>query len=616
LEITSQKINNAYNYAYAHINAFFLYSWIRIGFISQKNKPILVQQRFSKQTKFYIYKANSSPEKVTMKKLAPFVLTITLIAMLCGCSPANNPDTTPPSNPIETETEQPTVLPPTETPTLKPTVEPLDAEFLKSVQERKQAILSSESEVEYSGTAYYVSNLGDDKNDGLTPETAWATITKVNQAPLQSGDAVFFERGGLWRGKVLFCQQGVVYSAYGEGEKPTITLSPEDGTGAEKWSLFYEGPDGEKIWTYYKDMEDLGTIFFDQNTRWADKVPAKWVNGEYVNKRNEPFDVTTDLKTDLSFFSEASSDLPKTGTVFLWEKSSPGNWGPLYLRSDAGNPGEIFSSMEFASVGYTGSNSSNAIVRLADNSVIDNLRLIYGGNSGVGGAVKNATIQNCEIGWVGGGVLMYDDNVLFSTGDGSVTVAGDGLAVGGIGATIRNNYVHDSFMDGITIEDASLQTISDLTLQGNLFENNHVGIQLVYYNNDENAAIFYHNIQITDNFVVSSGYGWGTEQPNMRRDAGGQYSTSLSLSDFQNPNDGIYITNNVFYDARDIQIYGRMPEKYMPTLMDNTFYLRHMDSDFSIWSENCDWYKANQAAEFLQTIFGNESNSIIVLNSH
>lgn len=46
------------------------------------------------------------------------------------------------------------------------------------------------------GTAYYVSYSGSDGNDGLSPETARATLEKVNTATLLPGDGVYFERGG------------------------------------------------------------------------------------------------------------------------------------------------------------------------------------------------------------------------------------------------------------------------------------------------------------------------------------------------------------------------------------------------------------------------------------
>ena len=66
-------------------------------------------------------------------------------------------------------------------------------DILAKAEERKQAILNSPTEVSYTGTAYYVSNSGNDGNDGKSPEAAWASIDRVNQASLKSGDAVFFQ---------------------------------------------------------------------------------------------------------------------------------------------------------------------------------------------------------------------------------------------------------------------------------------------------------------------------------------------------------------------------------------------------------------------------------------
>lgn len=54
-----------------------------------------------------------------------------------------------------------------------------------------------------SGTTYYVANDGDDGNDGLTPDTAFATIGKVNALDLQPGDSVLFTCGDAWRAEML-----------------------------------------------------------------------------------------------------------------------------------------------------------------------------------------------------------------------------------------------------------------------------------------------------------------------------------------------------------------------------------------------------------------------------
>lgn len=80
-------------------------------------------------------------------------------------------------------------------------------------EQRKQEILSCDTEIvksdtfikgeTYTGTAYYISNSGSDENDGLSPETAFATPAALKNVGLQSGDAVFFERGGIWRATEL-----------------------------------------------------------------------------------------------------------------------------------------------------------------------------------------------------------------------------------------------------------------------------------------------------------------------------------------------------------------------------------------------------------------------------
>ena len=73
-----------------------------------------------------------------------------------------------------------------------------NALFLK----RKNEILNSGTAVTVTGKSYYVSNEGDDNNDGLSAVTPWKTLSKVSNADLNPGDGVFFRRGDLFRGKV------------------------------------------------------------------------------------------------------------------------------------------------------------------------------------------------------------------------------------------------------------------------------------------------------------------------------------------------------------------------------------------------------------------------------
>jgi hypothetical protein len=75
---------------------------------------------------------------------------------------------------------------------------------------------------------YFISNSGNDNNDGLTPETAWQTIAKVNATSFSPGDIICFKRGDSWNGTIDTLQNGslgspITFTAYGTGASPVIT---------------------------------------------------------------------------------------------------------------------------------------------------------------------------------------------------------------------------------------------------------------------------------------------------------------------------------------------------------------------------------------------------------
>lgn len=74
---------------------------------------------------------------------------------------------------------------------------------------------------------YYVSANGFDLHDGLSPQTAWASIQKV-VATVQAGDEVRFRCGDTFYGRIEAPngndpKHPTVYTCYGEGEKPKIS---------------------------------------------------------------------------------------------------------------------------------------------------------------------------------------------------------------------------------------------------------------------------------------------------------------------------------------------------------------------------------------------------------
>jgi hypothetical protein len=76
-------------------------------------------------------------------------------------------------------------------------------------------------------TQYYVSNSGNDSNDGLSTGTPWASLSKVSGFALNAGDIVSFAKGSSWTGVVTVSRSGasgnpIIFNAYGSGTAPTI----------------------------------------------------------------------------------------------------------------------------------------------------------------------------------------------------------------------------------------------------------------------------------------------------------------------------------------------------------------------------------------------------------
>ena len=109
---------------------------------------------------------------------------------------------------------------------------------------------------------------GDDARDGLTPQTAWRTLAKVNGAALEPGDSVLFCRGGVWRGQMVprsgASGRPITYGAYGEGAKPAL-LGSTARNRPEDWQ-----PAGEAVWaTVPVRHEPLESVADLGAARWS-----------------------------------------------------------------------------------------------------------------------------------------------------------------------------------------------------------------------------------------------------------------------------------------------------------------------------------------------------------
>ena len=416
------------------------------------------------------------------KKVICLVLSIMMVlSVLAGCQTEPDVSTDPSVGSTPVQTQDPTTNPetPKETPAPQTSATVLsaekDAELRADLQTRIDEILNTETEIvhsdtyipgeTYTGTAYYVSNDGDDNNDGLTPETAWQSVSKLLQeldqrdgCVLKSGDAIFLRRGDTFRlpeWSLFVSLEGVTLSAYGEGEKPIITASSENGSDADKWELIYEDDSGKKIWKFYKDMRDVSMIVLNDGEAFSARVYEFFGENGYVSCEDTDWWMHEDngvtlSDTLLSLEESMTEDLNMISRP-AWYKNDDGrvcdfNKGPVYLRCDRGNPGEIYTSIEFSE------HDRNGIIALyATDFVLDNVNLCSAGFTYIGGArgINNIVIQNCEFAYGGGCVDSFESDDM---GNRRIIVHGDGLYGVGPNTVIKSCYFHDATSTTCTYE--------------------------------------------------------------------------------------------------------------------------------------------------------------------
>ena len=494
--------------------------------------------------------------------------------------------------------------------------------LLEKAEAHKQSIINSPTTVMVTGRKYYVSNNGNDSNNGLSPATAWKTVTKVSQmgykGKLKYGDGVFFERGGLWR-EQLYAVSGITYSAYGEGDKPRLYGSPENGASPEKWTLWYD-EGGKKIWKFHNEIQNCGGIVFNEGESYASRVYSHYDGTNHViidssnfaQCKRKPFVISEQLQHDLQFYTTFSDMRIYDASGWPEGALSADIRGEIYLRCDKGNPGELYNSIEFQARNIQssgaarlidggswweykgdyiyetwGSNSPNA--QGMRDVVIDNLCLKYADVNAIYCNI-NTTIQNCEIGWIGGGLLingeMKVDEYLDGPGNGEcILFCGDNST----GNTAVNNYIYQVGNAAITIEGGidpeggGIATGFHLSAVGNYIERCAVALFVYDWYPFEGNEPPFGDITFEDNYAMYSGYGFSTDPhtnffpetlcnevyPALGHAFGNIAHDSYDKSSYANG--GIYVRNNVFYISTGALVEFASQGEYAPKFDGNTY---------------------------------------------
>jgi len=273
-------------------------------------------------------------------------------------------------------------------------------------------------------TDYYVSNSGNDNNNGLSTSNPWQTISKVNSMSFSPGDTIYFRAGDVWREQLTIPSSGssgnpITFTRYGSGDNPMIRSSELITAG--DW--VHENPPSGHIYSYNTRAVDDGWRnphgAAEPNGKILDKFWYYRMGGPYTAPSSHTNPVISELESNMmEGFTWSPHNL---GKIFIYSNGNPGtlevgrrtnviDWNSRQYITidgiDAYGPGggilDYTDTPESWRQGLIRAMGTNSILR---NSVVKNS--MYHGVRGVG---SNSLIENNQIEWVWGGVHSYNAN--------------------------------------------------------------------------------------------------------------------------------------------------------------------------------------------------------------
>ncbi len=404
--------------------------------------------------------------------------------------------------------------------------DPVILEIDKKADAKLKEIEDYPDNVKVEGTTYYLSNEGDNKADGTTPETAKKDYDAI-RFEIKEGDAVLFRRGDIFRGQIGLVS-GVTYGAYGEGVKPRLYGSRD---GLEREWVATSDPD---IYEYTGITGDYSNIIFN--------------NGEYIGR---PVQTRANLKK-------------KALNVFLGSR--------LTIYSPDGNPGEIFHNIEIVD-GYCLMVGNGKALK---NIKLQNLCMMYTGVHFLGtlGPVYGMEIEGCIMGYCGGRDL-YRGAAATSLGN---CVEFWSVAVD---INIHDNYFFQAFDAALTHQGPTSVNPDSEQVRATNYTNIHYEDNLCEFNTYDfeafscrsvamqkkspNGTFTYNDVYIRGNITRYTGWGWGSlDRPDknvytvFKYDAEGEQDENGKFTNLHvKP---LYIENNIFDRSRKSVLGISTPE--------------------------------------------------------
>jgi hypothetical protein len=279
---------------------------------------------------------------------------------------------------------------------------------------------------------FYVSAFGSDGADGLSPDTAWATIQRANSSLPGDKSILLFRRGDTFYGE-LAPPFGCEVGAYGAGDRPILTmfklLNRSEGWieySAGVWRVDLGSPDTHDGYTATNDA-NIGFLMVDGEVKPALKFA--------LSELSEPWDFYCDIPNNM-----------------------------LYVAAPA-NPTTLSADVKAAPNGNAHGVTGYVIFCGSGSNDIHEIHVTGTGGCGIGGVAPDVHIHDCLVDYIGGSELRIESRPRYGNGiqnwvnvkrwlieDNEIAQVYDVAwsAQGTAGATgtwedltFRNNHIHD-----------------------------------------------------------------------------------------------------------------------------------------------------------------------------
>ena len=322
-------------------------------------------------------------------------------------------------------------------------------------------------------TTYYISNMGDDANNGTSTATPWKTLTKLSAelggtsgtwGTISTGDQVYFRRGDVFRGSIAFSaynNDGITFDAYGSGATPIIKGS----TVVTNWTVhsgnIWKATVTQRVYFLYQNAA-VQTLARAPNTdTWnaststttsmtsssigsagLDFVGANICIREYDWRLNRQI-VTAQSSNTVNWVS-AIEGTPQPNANFYFDNKlnlldAVGEWfwdsatNTLYYKTDGTDPNTLTMEASVNLLGIAGNDNRS-------NNTFQNLTFAHFAQEGIRlmGSANNNVIQNCT--------FSHNFQALFVSGNSS---------------NIQNNTITDSYYQGAVLANMANGTFSN-----------------------------------------------------------------------------------------------------------------------------------------------------------